>query len=73
MTTCNVKCYQVGGTPAAMLVTLLPKERNQNPKGIWVPKSVIEHISRTPAAKLGEWDEVLITLPEWLAEKKGLI
>lgn len=56
-----------------MLVTLLPKERNQNPKGIWVPKSVIEHISRTPAAKLGEWDEVLITLPEWLAEKKGLI
>lgn len=70
--TCNIKCWQIGGSPNAMLVSLTPKERDPNPKGIWLPKSQIEHISRTPA-KPGEWDEVVLTMPEWLAEKKGLI
>jgi hypothetical protein len=55
-----------------MLVSLTPKERDPNPKGIWLPKSQIEHISRTPGLA-GEWDEVVLTMPEWLAEKKGLI
>jgi hypothetical protein len=51
---------------------MLPKDRAPNATGIWIPKSMVEHISRTPA-KANEWPELSITLPEWFAEKKGLI
>lgn len=70
--TVNIRGYEIGGTDKAILFTQLPKERDPHPKGTWIPKSVCEHISRGPQI-VGEWRSIEITMPEWLAEKKGLI
>lgn len=70
--TINLRCWEIKGTAAALCISMLPKDRAPNATGIWIPKSMLEHISRTPA-KVNEWTELSITLPEWFAEKKGLI
>lgn len=70
--TVNIRCWEIGGTAQAILVALTPKSRNPTPSAIWLPKSMIEHASRMPP-KTGDWREIEITLPEWFAEKKGLI
>lgn len=70
--TVRLKCWQIGGTHDALLISMTPKSRDPQAKGVWIPKSVCEHISRMPA-KLGEWQEIEIEIPEWIAEKKELI
>lgn len=70
-TTVKITCYEVGGTPNAMLVSLSAKDETPKRTSAWIPRSQITHISRQP--KPGEWSLVTIELPEWLAIKKGLI
>jgi hypothetical protein len=70
--TTSIRCWHVGGTPDAMLISTTPKNSNRNGKKIWIPKSQVEHITRQPE-KVNEWQEIVITIPEWLAEKKDLL
>ena len=69
--TVKVKCYEVGGTDKALLVSRWPKGQVKEP-GIWLPKSLLEHITRHPV-ETGMWRPIEIVMPEWLADKKGLI
>lgn len=68
----TVRLWQIGATPRAVLFSKVPKERDAHPQGIWLPRSQIQHITRFPPV-VGSWQECHVTLPEWLAEKKGLL
>lgn len=68
----RIICYEISGTDKAMLVSMLPKSRDPSPEGVWVPRSQIEHVTRHPEEP-GEWRKIEITIPEWLAEKKGFL
>jgi hypothetical protein len=51
---------------AARRYCKLPPERNPSPEDdIWLPLSQIEHTSK-------RGNEHVVTIPEWLAEEKGL-
>lgn len=51
-------------TEKALLVS-----ETEDGKKIWLPKSQIEVLKMTS----GEFDVIEISLPEWLAQKSGLI
>ena len=68
----SLRCWQIKGTDKALCISMLPKDRAPNATGIWIPKSMLEHASRQPP-KVNEWQEIEIKIPEWFAEKKGLI
>lgn len=72
MSATTLRLWQIGGTDKAFLLSKTPRDRDPHAPGIWVPRSVIEHITRFPA-QVGEWQEVHVTVPEWIAEKKGLL
>lgn len=55
-------------TPRALLVGTEKGDR-ENDKAFWLPKSQCSVISEF-ASKDGEW--VVIEVPQWLAEEKGL-
>lgn len=62
-----VRLWFVRETPAARLYVTVPPERHPTDLDeVWVPKSVVEHTT-----KRGNAHEV--TLPEWWAQKKGLL
>jgi hypothetical protein len=68
--TIKLRAWQVGGTAAALLLSSTPKDKNREGKQAWFPRSQIEHVTRQ-AQRVGEWQEVVVTLPLWLAEAKG--
>lgn len=68
----TLRLWQVHGTDKAYCFSKLPKDKAQQEDQIWIPRSQIEHITRLPA-ETGQWNECLVKLPEWLAEKKGLL
>lgn len=68
--TIAIRVWQIGGTDAAYLVSSTPKNGRSGRK-VWLPRSQIEHVTRQPEV-VGEWQECSMTLPLWLAEKKGL-
>jgi hypothetical protein len=71
--TTTIRLWQVGGTEKAYCFSKLPKNKAEgNYAGIWIPRSMIERITRFPAG-VGEWQEVHVTVQEWFAEKKGLL
>jgi hypothetical protein len=70
--TTTLRLWQIGSTEKAYLLSKVPKSRDPHAQGVWVPRSVIEHITRFPAEP-NEWQEVHVKLPEWIAEKKGLL
>ena len=54
-------------TENARLYSKLPPERNPSDEDlIWLPKSQIEHTSKEPSGLH------IVTIPDWLGEKKGL-
>ena len=63
--------WQVGGTDKAYLFSTVPKDRNGQGVVAWLPRSVIERITRRP--RPGEWDECEVTAQLWALEKKNLI
>ena len=68
----KVRCWKVGQTDKAILVSKTPKGRNPRPSdSVWIPRSVIEHTSTNNAD--GGWPELVLSLPEWIAEEKGLL
>ena len=68
--TIKLRCWQVGSSPAAVLLSTTPKDKNRDGKQAWFPRSLIEHVTRQ-AQRGGEWQELCVTVPLWLAEKKG--
>lgn len=70
--TVKIRCWRIGGTPKAYLLAKEPKARDPKPKGIWFPRSQCEHVS-VMNSEPGGWDEVVITMQEWIAAQKGLL
>lgn len=68
--TITVRCWIIQERPNALLVSKLPQDR-QGKEQAWLPRSVLEHITRMPEVP-GQWREALIKMPEWLAIEKGL-
>lgn len=66
----KVHCWQVGKSDKAYLFSTTPKN-NREGKQAWVPRSMIEHVTRF-AAQPNEWQECVVTMPLWMAEQKGL-
>lgn len=72
--TVRVVCYEVATTDKALCLSRLPRSRiTGSPKGTWIPKSMIEHITRYPPEPQENWRKIEITVEEWMAEKKGLL
>ena len=71
MSTAKIRLWLVRETPAARLYSKLPPERNPDPATdyVWIPKSVIEHVSKLVARKP---DEHTVTLPDWIIQEKNL-
>ena len=60
--TFSLACTYLGPTKDAILI-------NDGTRNMWIPRSEI----RDELPKLAKGDIVTITIPEWLAKKKGLI
>lgn len=72
-TRCTIKLWLVSSTDAAYLLTQFPKSEDPiGRRGVWVPRSMIERITKWPAG-LNEFQKCEIDIPEWLAVKKGLL
>jgi hypothetical protein len=71
MSTRNVKLWQAGATEKAYRFSTLPQS-DPLKRLVWIPKSQIAHISRTPSAVPGDWPECLVEIEEWLADKDDL-
>ena len=73
MNTRRVVLYQIGGSPQAYKFST--KQKGDNTRDlhiVWVPKSIIEHITRRPAQELNQWDQCEVELPEWFLDKNNL-
>lgn len=68
--TITLRLWEMTRTEKAYRFSKTPPERLPDP--VWLPISVIEHITRYPAA-FGEFRPCDVTLPEWLAREKGLL
>lgn len=66
----EVKLWEVKQTEKAYLFSTTPKS-NRDGKQAWIPRSMIEHISRQPAVG-DEWPQVVVKTSLWLLEKKRL-
>ena len=51
---------------------LPPERRPEHSDFIWIPTSQIEHTTKFPAAEGSPWPIYVITIPEWLADEKGI-
>jgi len=68
----KVRCYRIAHTDKAIRVSKIPKDRNPSPEDfVWIPKSICEHISTNGSD--GGWPELVISLPERIADQKGLL
>ena len=63
----DILCHQHAESKLAILVSDDGNEKN----AVWIPKSQVE-IAPNPAVG-GSRAIVLVTLPAWLAESKGLV
>lgn len=70
--TVKVRCWLIEEREKAILISMLPPDKNVEHFNIWLPRSQLEHISKEPALSNG-WRECIITMPLWLAENKKLI
>ena len=61
-------------TNLARYFSKIPPDRNPFAEDdfIWVPRSIIEHVTSHPIPDLPEWKKCVVTLPEWFLRKKGL-
>lgn len=67
----RIKLWQTGpGTEKAYPFSTLPQS-DPNKRHVWVPKSVIYHISRDPH-KPTEWAPCVVEIEDWFAEKENL-
>ena len=66
----KVILWQVGGTEKAYLFSTFPKG-DANAKQIWIPKSLICHISRDPV-RPNEWQRCTVEVEEWFLDKNEL-
>lgn len=63
----KVCLFFIRETEKARLYSTVPPERGQTKDTeIWLPRSQIEHTSKDPSGMH------IVTIPEWLADKKGL-
>jgi len=65
----KVRCLLIEERPKALLIR---QAGSGYVKEAWIPKSILEHISKEMPDKNG-WRECVITMPLWLAEQKRLI
>ena len=66
----KLKVYQIGESDKAYHISLTPAERA--PVTVWIPKSIVEHISREPQADHNDYQPCVFTLPDWFIKKAGL-
>jgi len=71
METIKLRLWEVEERGMALLVSTTPKA-GRDGKQAWIPKSQLEHVSRLVVPLPGEWREIEVTIPLWLAEQKGL-
>lgn len=69
--TTTLRLWQVAITEKAICVSKTPKDRD--PECVWLPRSMIEHITRFPQKEPDGWPEIHVKMQEWFAEKKGLL
>jgi len=70
----KVRCWKVEESLLAIRVSRVPRDRNPESKDlVWIPRSPLEHISTYGPTPEGAWPELLITMPESLADRKGLL
>lgn len=72
METIKLRLFEVEKRDKAILFSKVP-DSNRGMNTVWLPRSQIEHITRRPDPNGGKWPECEVTIPEWLAEEKGLI
>lgn len=66
MSTSQRTLWFVRETPAARLYTRIPPARNPQPSDeIWIPRSVVEHTSKTGNVHI-------LTIADWFVEKENL-
>lgn len=47
-------------------------KRGAGKKHVWIPKSLIDHISKFPKGESHDYAEWELTVPAWVTEEKGL-
>ena len=67
----KLNLWQVDSSEKAYLFSTTQNHKRDG-KQVWIPRSMIEHVTRLPE-RIGEWQQCIVTLPEWIAEKKGLL
>lgn len=71
METIKLRLWEMVWTEKAIKFSTTPSTKPTGDQ-VWLSRSLIEHITRRPAIE-GSWPECEVTIPEWLAEKTGLI
>lgn len=66
----RITLWQVASTDKAYLFATLPKSYPKH-RTIWIPRSVISHISRNPTPA-NEWPQCIVDVADWFAEKQDL-
>ena len=67
----KVRLWEIRRTDKARLYSTTPPSSRDGDE-VWIPISQIDHVSYQPAVE-GEWRECVVTIPEWIADEKGLI
>lgn len=68
MSASRVRLWLIRESPMARLfATANRPDANK----IWIPKSIVEHISWEPE-RANEWREAEVTLPNWFIEREKL-
>lgn len=67
----KVVLWQVADTPKAYIFSTFPKG-HKDAKQQWIPRSVIHHISREPAADLSQFPRCVVEVEEWFLDKNNL-
>jgi hypothetical protein len=65
----TVKLWQVGITPGAIHFSTMPP--GENGRKVWIPRSLIPHISREPELTNG-WKPCIVEVEDWFLEKQNL-
>jgi hypothetical protein len=72
MTTLKLRLWLLRSTNAAHCFSTVPPDSGRVLDSLWIPRSIIEHITKRPTTVEGIMD-CDVTVPEWFAEKKGLL
>lgn len=68
----ELRLWIIRQTDMAYLFSRTPQDRDPTNPGSWVPRSHCQRITKM-AEVPGQWRECLVTLPDWVAEQKGLL